>query len=106
MVRFTLKFYQLDKKAQREITEEILELAERRVRERPQGGAMESHPTPVCTTNPACPGSAFSGDRKKACFDRSHAGGLFAEQRLLELLLDGTSRRDGATQESGLRVLI
>jgi ParB family transcriptional regulator, chromosome partitioning protein len=35
--RFTLKFYQLDKKAQREITEEILELAERRVRERLKG---------------------------------------------------------------------
>ncbi len=32
--RFTLKFYQLDKRAQREITEELLELAERRVRER------------------------------------------------------------------------
>jgi hypothetical protein len=32
-----LKFYQLDKKAQREITEEILELAERRVRERLKG---------------------------------------------------------------------
>jgi ParB family chromosome partitioning protein len=35
--RFTLKFYQLDKRAQREITEEILELAERRVRERLRG---------------------------------------------------------------------
>ena len=35
--RFTLKFYQLDKRAQREITEEILELAERRVRERLKG---------------------------------------------------------------------
>jgi ParB family transcriptional regulator, chromosome partitioning protein len=35
--RLTLKFYQLDKKAQREITEEILELAERRVRERLKG---------------------------------------------------------------------
>jgi len=37
--RFTLKFYQLDKKAQREITEEILELAERRVRERLRGNS-------------------------------------------------------------------
>ena len=36
--RLTLKFYQLDKRAQREITEEILELAERRVRERLKGG--------------------------------------------------------------------
>jgi len=35
--RLTLKFYQLDKRAQREITEEILELAERRVRERLKG---------------------------------------------------------------------
>lgn len=35
--RITLKFYQLDKRAQREITEEILELAERRVRERLRG---------------------------------------------------------------------
>jgi hypothetical protein len=35
--RLTLKFYQLDKRAQREITEEILELAERRVRERMKG---------------------------------------------------------------------
>jgi hypothetical protein len=35
--RLTLKFYKLDKKAQREITEEILELAERRVRERLKG---------------------------------------------------------------------
>ena len=35
--RLTLKFYQLDKRAQREITEEILELAERRVRERLRG---------------------------------------------------------------------
>lgn len=35
--RFSLKFYQLDKRAQREITEEILELAERRVRERLKG---------------------------------------------------------------------
>ena len=35
--RFTLKFYQLDKRAQREITEEISELAERRVRERLKG---------------------------------------------------------------------
>lgn len=33
----TLKFYQLDKKAQREITEEIWELAERRIRERLKG---------------------------------------------------------------------
>src|SRR3984957_10810972 len=31
--RFTLKFYQLDKRAQREVTEELFELAERRVRE-------------------------------------------------------------------------
>ena len=38
--RFTLKFYQLDKKAQREITEEILELAERRVRERLKGDSL------------------------------------------------------------------
>jgi ParB family chromosome partitioning protein len=37
--RFTLKFYQLDKRAQREITEEILELAERRVRERLRGNS-------------------------------------------------------------------
>ena len=37
--RFTLKFYQLDKRAQREITEEIIELAERRVRERFKGGS-------------------------------------------------------------------
>jgi putative aminopeptidase FrvX len=35
--RLTLKFYTLDKPAQREITEEILELAERRVRERLKG---------------------------------------------------------------------
>jgi ParB family chromosome partitioning protein len=35
--RLTLKFYTLDKTAQREITEEILELAERRVRERLKG---------------------------------------------------------------------
>jgi ParB family chromosome partitioning protein len=35
--RFTLKFYQLDKRAQREITEELFELAERRVRERLKG---------------------------------------------------------------------
>lgn len=33
----TLKFYQLDKRAQREITEELFELAERRVRERLKG---------------------------------------------------------------------
>lgn len=32
--RFTVKFYQLDRRAQREITEEVFELAERRVRER------------------------------------------------------------------------
>jgi ParB family transcriptional regulator, chromosome partitioning protein len=37
--RFTIKFYQLDKRAQREITEEILELAERRVRERLRGAS-------------------------------------------------------------------
>jgi len=37
--RFSLKFYQLDKRAQREITEEILELAERRVRERLRGNS-------------------------------------------------------------------
>ena len=37
--RLTLKFYKLDKKAQREITEEIIELAERRVRERLKGGS-------------------------------------------------------------------
>jgi ParB family chromosome partitioning protein len=35
--RFTLKFYQLDKRAQREVTEELFELAERRVRERLKG---------------------------------------------------------------------
>jgi ParB family transcriptional regulator, chromosome partitioning protein len=35
--RLTLKFYKLDKKAQREITEEIIELAERRVREKLKG---------------------------------------------------------------------
>jgi ParB family chromosome partitioning protein len=35
--RLILKFYTLDKPAQREITEEILELAERRVRERLKG---------------------------------------------------------------------
>jgi ParB family transcriptional regulator, chromosome partitioning protein len=35
--RFTVKFYQLDKRAQREITEEVFELAERRVRERLKG---------------------------------------------------------------------
>jgi ParB family chromosome partitioning protein len=35
--RFTLKFYQLDKRAQREITEELFELAERRIRERLKG---------------------------------------------------------------------
>lgn len=35
--RFTLKFYHLDKRTQREITEELLELAERRVRERLKG---------------------------------------------------------------------
>jgi ParB family chromosome partitioning protein len=35
--RFTLKFYQLDKRAQRELTEELFELAERRVRERLKG---------------------------------------------------------------------
>lgn len=35
--RLTLKFYKLDKRAQREITEEILELAERRVREKLKG---------------------------------------------------------------------
>lgn len=35
--RLTLKFYRLDKRAQREITEELFELAERRVRERMKG---------------------------------------------------------------------
>jgi ParB family transcriptional regulator, chromosome partitioning protein len=35
--RFTLKFYQLDKRAQRELTDELFELAERRVRERLKG---------------------------------------------------------------------
>jgi len=35
--RFMLKFYQLDKRAQREVTEELFELAERRVRERLKG---------------------------------------------------------------------
>ncbi|MHB1826279.1 MAG: ParB/RepB/Spo0J family partition protein [Steroidobacteraceae bacterium] len=35
----TLKFYQLDKKAQREIIEEIWELAERRIRERLKGSS-------------------------------------------------------------------
>jgi ParB family chromosome partitioning protein len=35
--RFTLKFYQLDKRAQREVSEELFELAERRVRERLKG---------------------------------------------------------------------
>jgi ParB family chromosome partitioning protein len=35
--RFTLKFYQLDKRAQREVTEELFELAERRIRERLKG---------------------------------------------------------------------
>jgi ParB family chromosome partitioning protein len=35
--RLTLKFYQLDKRAQREVTEEIFELAERRIRERLKG---------------------------------------------------------------------
>ena len=35
--RITLKFYTLDKRAQREITDEILELAERRVKERLKG---------------------------------------------------------------------
>jgi ParB family transcriptional regulator, chromosome partitioning protein len=37
--RFTLKFYQLDKRAQREVSEELFELAERRVRERLKGGS-------------------------------------------------------------------
>jgi ParB family transcriptional regulator, chromosome partitioning protein len=35
--RFTLKFYHLDKRAQREVTEELFELAEKRVRERLKG---------------------------------------------------------------------
>jgi ParB family chromosome partitioning protein len=35
--RFSLKFYQLDKRAQREVTEELFELAERLVRERLKG---------------------------------------------------------------------
>lgn len=37
--RLTVKFYQLDKRAQREITEEVFELAERRVRERLKGSS-------------------------------------------------------------------